>query len=276
MREIDLIAIVIELTPVIEKPKPAANWYGKAAQSLMYDCMCAYHEPFANYVHGLQQDAIPFTTSTLLGRFTKGCIYPGQRYYLRLTGMNKEIEMILYNAIQPGGFLGIGTMIELAGILFCIENIYWENRDNPLCCYSSYRILQDYFIKNHPAEQNRVKLHFNTAPIVFEDGEFYNPIISHKMIFRSLLRKWNSHAPQALMDTILDFLDAEVFVSQYKMKSQAVQQEGLVVGGKGELFVETKRSRAPEWAALRMLAAFGYYSGVGKNTARGFGILTID
>ncbi len=276
MRNIDLIAIVLELAPMIEKPKRAANWYGKAAQSLMYDCMCAYHEPYANYVHGLQQDGVPFTTSTLLGRFIKGCIHPRQHYYLRLTGMCKEMEMILYNAIQPGGFLGIGTIVELAGIPFSIENLYWENRDNSLCCYSSYHILQDYFLANHPAEQNRVKFRFATVPIVFQNGGFYNPLISPEMIFRSLLRKWNHHAPEMLPDSILDFLDAEVFVSQFNMQSQAVQQEGLVVGGKGELQVETKRPKAQEWAALRMLAAFGYYSGVGKNTSRGFGILTID
>lgn len=276
MREIDLIAIVLELVPLINKPVKAANWYGKATQSLFYECLRAYDESYACQVHALGEERVPFTTSTLMGKFDHSSIQPGMRYYLRFTGLNELIENILYASIQPGGYFSIGTIMEIVNVPFSVENIYWENHDHGMSCYSSYRILQDYFLYNHQADGNRLRFSFEHFPVIMQNGAHYNPILTPDMLFGSLLRKWNNHAGYTLPTSVLDFAEREVYVSSFKMESQPVQQEGLVLGSRGYLQVETKRSRESAWAVLQMLAAYAFYSGVGKDTARGFGMVRIE
>lgn len=276
MREINLIAIVLEMVPLIEKPFPAANWYGKAAQSLLYECMLEYGHSYAQELHALGEEKIPFTTSTLMGKFKRGCLLPGMRYYLRFTGLNQTLEEILYISIQPGGFFSVGSVLELVQVPFSIENIYWENHDHDLSCYSSYRILEDYFLNDHCRAPKNLRVSFEHFPIIMQNGDHFNPLITPPMLFSSLLRKWNNHAERKLPAELLDFVEQQVYVSTFRMESQPVQQEGLVIGGRGFLQVETKRSQQAEWRALNLLAAYGFYSGVGKYTTRGFGMMRVD
>jgi CRISPR-associated endoribonuclease Cas6 len=302
MKDIDLLAIVLKLRPLIEKPRKAANWYGRAAQALLYACVNAYDPALGSWLHGSASEDKPFSAggnfpggrvlevqhgsanedkpfsaSTLIGSFAGGKLHPHKEYYLRVCGLNPALEDILYRAIQPGGHFGVGTVIDMDQVPFLIEDVFWKQSDHWLARFSSYGLLRDHFFQTKAGEYGRMRIDFQKCPLIAQqtNGSF-NPLITPAFIFESLTRKWNSHAPQAVTGDLGAFLQEETYISAFEMRSQPVQMEGLVMGAKGFIELSSRALEAPEWSALMMLAAFGFYSGVGKNTTRGFGQITAE
>ena len=275
MKDIDLLAIVLDLRPQTERSVKAANWYGRAAQALVYECVGHYDPVYGDQLHQTDEECKPFTTTTLIGSFPKGRIIPQKLYSLRISGLSKRIEEIFLQAVQPGGYFGIGSVIELDKIPFIIEGVYWDNHDHRLACHTNYAVLYDAFMKNKALSYSHIRFDFQKCPVLIQHGAVYDPLITPQIIYRSLQRKWQNHSPIPLKDFSADFMNDGLFVSAYKMESQPVQQEGLVMGGRGTIDISTKHSREKTWATLQMLAAFAFYSGIGKNTTRGFGQTTV-
>ena len=276
MKDVDLLAVVLDLRPYLEEPVRATNWYGRAVQAEVYGCINYYDKDYGASLHRLNEEKKPFTASTLIGRFPNRKIRSDDLYSLRITGLNHKIEEILYQAIQPGGFWGIGSLLHITGIPFVVESIFWDNRDHRLACHTNYLALKDSFIEQKTPRFKKIKFDFQKCPVLNQDGDIFNPIITPRYIFESLMRKWNNLSSIFIDKSILEFLDGGIFVSGFRLESQPVQQEGLVMGGKGFIEVSTKYHDDERWAYLQMLAAFSFYSGIGKNTTRGFGQMIVE
>ena len=82
MKNIDLLAIVLDLRPNIERPVQAANWYGRAAQALVYECIGNYDPAYAEQLHKIDEECKPFTTTTLIGSFPKGQNRPAETLFV--------------------------------------------------------------------------------------------------------------------------------------------------------------------------------------------------
>ena len=95
-----------------------------------------------------------------------------------------------------------------------------------------------------------------------------------RLVFGSLLSRWNSYAPLPLDTALLEPLEMGIDVDRYTLQTQ-MQDFGryqLQVGFVGQCTFGVRKDVATEvvWGML-LLAAFAFFAGVGYRTTMGMG-----
>lgn len=261
-----LTSLVITLQAPAEMRLPAT--LGRASQALLLRLIEQRDPALADQLHtgdGLR----PYTASNLvLGRRQKGelQISAGQAGWLRFTGISPEVSAVLQAiGAEPPAEL---TLLEQA---FTVTAATLNPAEHPWANQSSYQDLAaPYLLGGVPKISAKVGLEF-ASPTTFISQKRMVPLPVPKLVFGSLLDRWQTFAPIALHPEMRRFAAETVTLGRFKVHSHSVVQKGLRIGFTGRAtFVALNRDRY--WLnLLHLLAAFSFYSGVGYQTTAGLG-----
>lgn len=176
-----------------------------------------------------------------------------------LSGKSYQLQIRLLDKTLLSPFLwglseDLGTTIELVNIPCRI------NRQVDLQASSSFKKL----LQVEPQSVITLKL---TSPTSFKQGKTIQPFPLPELVFGSLLRRWNSFAPE---DLHFPKIDWQGMVSAYDLKTHALKLEGgPEIGAQGWV-----KYRFPDPEQVRIatiLAHYAFFAGVGRKTPMGMG-----
>lgn len=292
----DLISLVfsLRLAADLAPGSPLPRWWGRAAHALVLNTVRQVDEGLAASLHDSTNEEDlnspanhnhlrPFTTSTLMGRFSKGALDPAQVYLLRLTAFRADLAGILLTASQ-GGSLSPGQAIELDYCPFEILSVQpapvgtgqaglpGSNPVSPWAASGSYQELSaPYLLSKIPAPR-RISLQF-TSPTTFKSAGRHNPLPLPALVFGSLLERWNAFAPISFPAEVRRYADECLVISKYDLQTRSVptKSRGLRVGCVGSISYATLNYDRYWMSLLAVLAEFSLFSGVGAGTTAGMG-----
>jgi len=123
------------------------------------------------------------------------------------------------------------------------------------------------------ASSRAIRLHFCT-PTAFRQGDLDLPLPLPRLVFRSLLARWNAFAPISLpLDG--EMIDRTVALSSVQIKTRMFfDGRSHIPGFVGPVELRIMR-RAPDEIvhALHILAEFAFFAGVGRKTTHGMGLV---
>ncbi|MDW8358818.1 CRISPR-associated endoribonuclease Cas6 [Thermus sp.] len=250
-------AVVLEL--VGEKPPP---YLGKHAHGLFFALLSQMDSELATRLHVAPRK--PFTI-TPLGE--------GQgTLLLRLTMLDDELlSPFLHTLLQiaPKGLPLGDTSYRLVRVLSTPEG-------HPLAGRVSWEALRD------APSVTEVALAFRT-PTVFTTSKpggrtRYTPLPEPRLIFRSLLEKWQAHSPYPYAPeeaaALLEVLELELELSSFRrLRFFRVQvARGFFPGFTGEVQVKLHGDCTEAQRTLGILQTYAFYAGVGAKTTYGLGL----
>ena len=96
---------------------------------------------------------------------------------------------------------------------------------------------------------------------------------TNRLVFGSLVERWNTFSPVPLSPDMRRFGEEVMAISQYNLRSVPVTQknQALRIGGLGEVTYRAMSSDRYWLGVMHMLADFAQFSGVGVQTATGMG-----
>lgn len=235
---------------------------GEALHGLFFNILRRNSTEIASELHK-QEEQKPFTISPLLeGHELKGgysVISPTREVTFRLTMLNEEMfaatisplflimaeERILYLSRKP---------ITIGSVDLCEEKLT-----------SFPKILADAL--PHP----KVTLEFIT-PTSFKVSGVQSLFPDPKLVFSSLLRRWNAFSETKLPEEYIKSF-ASIKVSSYNLHTELVHfSRYKMIGFKGRTEFELPKDLGePFQRVVNALADFAPYAGVGVKTAMGMG-----
>jgi CRISPR-associated endoribonuclease Cas6 len=242
---------------------------GKALHAYILRLICNVDPTMGEELHDLNQ-LKPFTISPIQGPVTvQGrslLFHQTQDYWFRVTSYEAQVSHCLgVLEAQPPAHLRL-----LQGD-FIVQRVTSDHRAHPWAHRSSYEAL--YEAMQHQAlAATRLALTF-LSPTAFRSQGRTLLLPLPRLIFTSLLERWNRYAPFPLPPVILEAVEAGVDLTRYTLRTQMLdfdryRQAGFV--GDCEFLVHRDLPAALR-QHLELLAAFALFSGVGYKTTMGMG-----
>jgi CRISPR-associated endoribonuclease Cas6 len=101
------------------------------------------------------------------------------------------------------------------------------------------------------------------------------PVPDPSLIFKSLLRKWNTFSPESLKfkNIPIKLLSENLQIGGLWIKTEKkiVLRTGKLTGFTGRVFINARTSNQNLLKAINTLSLFSEFSGVGRKTTMGFG-----
>lgn len=278
----DLLSLVLTVRPTqrLADLPPV----GRATHALLL-AVIQHHSPaLAEQTHA-GSGARPITASGLIGQRRNQPLHPEQTYRLRFTALTTAVAQTVMQAAQSGR-LAPGQAIELAGGHFQIEAAEWgQTAANAWAAQATYEQLSAPWLLGRRRPGNRVEFEFSTptafrlsTPETAAEGAFaarrqHLPVPLPRLVFQSLLNKWNAFAPVALPPEVSRFAEECLALTAYQLKTQVVplREGGLRVGAVGRVRYTALNSDRYWLSLLHLLAEFALYAGVGVDTSWGMG-----
>ncbi len=115
------------------------------------------------------------------------------------------------------------------------------------------------------------------TPTTFRQGDLDLPLPIPTLVFKSLLELWNLHAPKAIALSP-EILERGVALTSCRVRTQRFfDGYATILGFVGQCeFRLTKVLSGEEAQALRALAGFAFFSGVGRKTTHGMGLVRVE
>ncbi|MGB9521148.1 MAG: CRISPR system precrRNA processing endoribonuclease RAMP protein Cas6 [Anaerolineales bacterium] len=269
----ELLSLILPITP-LELPSDRSEiprWWGRAAHAFFLRLVGEQNPQLAQELH--DDDAPrPFTVSSLMGSFERdGSLKAGERYWLRLTTLRQDVFQALSNASQPEGKLSAGSQIELDYARFRVEAAEAQN-GSPWQGITSYSELGAPFLLASATPPRRIRLLF-ASPTTFKSEGHHIPLPLPKLVFGSLLEKWNTFAPVAFPVELKRYFEECMAVSRYDLKTQAValKQGGVRIGMTGWADFTTLNYDRYWMSLVATLARYALFAGVGAAVTQGMG-----
>lgn len=137
-------------------------------------------------------------------------------------------------------------------------------------------MARTYLVGGRPPPP-RVDLAFAT-PTTFHSQGRSLPLPLPRLVFGSLLDRWNAHAPLRIDPEILAVVDQAVIIGRYELRTELVPLGGGVqvgfVGRCGYVVPPGRGARPTDeyaWRVVHLLAAYAYFAGIGAKTTMGMG-----
>lgn len=292
----ELLSLVLTLRPTAEAALPPR--LGRAAHAILLARIAARDPALAEAIHEGDSPR-PITASELIGgRVGDQRVSPEQPYTLRYTALTAATSTALAAAFAPGDtltFEGVDFTVE------AIANGEWHmaNNDSPMlenspqspiphspfpiqsspwAAWDDYQSLAArYLLPSGPAPAARWTFVL-ASPTAFRSRGQTQPLPLPGLFFGSLVKRWNAFAPVALPEEgVKRYAEEMVVISRFSLRSAPGwergrgDQRGLRIGSIGKI-AYSALNRDRYWlSALRLLAAFALYSGVGAQTTMGMG-----
>ncbi|MFZ5809610.1 MAG: CRISPR system precrRNA processing endoribonuclease RAMP protein Cas6 [Chloroflexota bacterium] len=271
----ELLSLVLPLRP-LEMPaerQEIPRWWGRAVQALFLRVVRERNPELAQELHD-EGGLHPYSVSSLMGSFGRdGSLKTDEIYWLRLSGFRADVCQAVWEAAQPGGSLAAGARIELDYTCFEVQAVAeGGERFSPWQSRMSYAQLGMPFLLASQAPPRRVRLMF-TSPTTFKSENRHVPLPLPKLVFGSLLERWNAFAPLAFVPETRRYIEACLMVSRYELKTQSVKLKdgGTRVGMTGWVDFGTTNYDRYWMSIIATLGRFALFSGVGAGTGQGLG-----
>ncbi|WP_088240870.1 CRISPR-associated endoribonuclease Cas6 [Calothrix rhizosoleniae] len=248
----NLYSLVVELAAA-EKGKIPAT-LSRAIHGLVLQWLQQGSPTMAKLVHSSQTS--PISLSGLLGNRRHKVSQPGDKFDLRICLLDGNLIEPLLDGLQQQEH----KPVILAKFPFVIRNIYTLPGTHRLAEATDYGLLA-----KAPAMKN-IELNF-LSPTSFKQSQGIQTFLLPKLVFSSLLRRWNAFAPEAYKFADIEWIG---LVSAYELKTHALKMEGgAEIGAQGWVRYGFKDEKQAQIAAI--LANFAFFSGVGRKTSMGMG-----
>ncbi len=268
----DLLSLVLTLRPHSPTTAPVPVWWGRAAHALLLRIVQQQDAMLSAALHDDPNALRPFTASTLMGSFPQHALDPQGVYTLRLTAMTEPVSAALMAALQPGGALQRGAVLDLDGHTLRVEDQAWQEAQHPWAGNDTYQALSGRFLLGRAAPPRAIRMQF-TAPTAFKTQERTMPLPLAEQVFRSLLERWNAFAPLAFPPETVRFAAECLAISRFDLQSRSIplKQGGLRIGAVGSI-TYTALTYDRYWlSVLHTLAEFARYAAVGSGGSMGLG-----
>ena len=268
----DLISLVFRLTPVQNDihQQPAPRWWGRSIYTMLLSVIAKLDADLAQNLHD-EQRMKPFTVTTLLRLRSISPDPERNLHWFRITGLNKDINELLLEAIKTVGLLGPETEIELDQRPFQITNVTYLPSEHLWAGFASYSDLAALHLAD-PAWPNRHIAFQFVSPTLFRSQQHETPFPTSELVFNSLLEHWNLYSGIIFPSEARKFSAQCLVPSFFSLKTRAAAVNGgLRIGSIGYIrFISSNNDRY--WMGiLHTLAAYSKFGGVGKGTTMGFG-----
>jgi len=235
---------------------------GEALHGLLFNILRANSTEVASELHK-QEEQKPFTISPLLsGHELKAgysIISPMREATFRLTTLTEEM---LAAAMSPLFLMVAGGKL-----------LYLSRRPITVCrvdlCQEKFTSFSELLADALP--HPKVVLEFIT-PTSFKVGGVQSLFPDPKLVFSSLLRRWNAFSETKLPEEYIKSF-ASIKVSSYDLHTELVHfSRYKMIGFKGRTEFELPKDLGePFQRVVNALADFAPYAGVGVKTAMGMG-----
>ena len=262
--------IAIQLTLVSDKPGILPPYLGRANYAATLARLHEVDPALAQAVHD-SSGPKPLTCSGLMNAraHRQGvAIEAAKPYFVRITGLTQEVSRALDAALLAE----TPRVWELDRHVFHVQQAVCDAAANPWTGRAAYAELAAQPRLFGGGMPRQVSLHF-ASPAAFKSGGVTVPIPLPGLVFGSLVDRWNAFSSITLSAEVRRFGEEMVAVSRYKLQSRPVAQknQGLRMGGVGDVTYAALGGDRYWLGALHMLADFALYSGVGVQTAAGMG-----
>lgn len=246
-------AIVVQLGAAADMALPLT--LNRAVHAQVMAWLSLGDADIATAVHERQDS--PLTISGLLGHRRKGKTQAGDNFSIRIGLLDGDLIHPLLNGLEQWA----NQPISLANCPLVIRGICSMPGTHPWVGSSSYELLAKL-----PKASNDLILDF-LSPTSFKQQQTIQPFPLPELVFGSLLRRWNTFAPEDLHFSPPVW---QGLVSAFDLKTHALKLEGGgEIGAVGQI---RYRFAEPEQARIAtILAHFAFFSGVGRKTAMGMG-----
>lgn len=260
-----LIAIVLEVTPLHDGRLPLHVGNANLAATLSH--LARFDADWVALMH--DEDAPkPLTCSTLMGplRREQGMarVRRGERYWLRVTGVTREVSALLAVAF----LYNPPTVWQLTGQQFEVVQTIC---DPTLAPWSGATTYDELWLAPAP-QGDKISLEF-ASPTAFRSDGMTQTLPQPDLVFGSLLDRWNYLSPLPLDIALRSWCRAAVEASRFDLETILFESKQRIklVGAVGTITYWV-RDPQPEGARLlHLLTEFAFYSGVGMKTTMGMG-----
>ncbi len=269
-QQTDLLSVVLHLQPLEAPVDGAPRWWGRAAHALFLRAVAGVDPALATHLHDAA-DPHPFTVSTLMGPKAARGLQPDATYRLRFTAFNADAAAALLQALAPKGSLSPDQTVELDRIHFRVlphppEHSVWE-------ASTTYTELAAPWITARRSPPRKWRLQF-ASPTTFRSAGLHVPFPLPRLVFGSLVRRWNAYAPIAVPEEeTLRFATEAMAVSYYRLQTRSapLKNGGLRIGAIGEASYRAIPYDRYWRSVVQVLASFALFAGVGAGTTMGLG-----
>lgn len=240
---------------------------GYHAYALFLDILRQSNETMAQKVHDLQGQK-PFTLSPLQGRIQRYKssmkVIKDEIYWIRMTFLTDDIFSYYLEALLKAS----GRNLRLDQAVLKVDSVLTAPGMSPLCKCEDFES-----IVSQGSEERQVHLRF-FSPTAFRSGGKRNVLFPEpRLLFSSLLPKWQSFSPIKLDSDILAIADKGTRIARYRLGTRILHfgsyQE---IGFEGSCSIEiADEVREQAVRNLNTLADFAFYCGSGAKTAMGMG-----
>ena len=178
----------------------------------------------------------------------------------------------LWEALQPGGELAAGALVELDFKPFMIEAVHRAPCDHPWAAQDNYKDLAAACLVQPEAPPRRLSLQL-ASPTTFHTRQRHMPLPLPELLFGALLERWNAFAPLAFPGEARRYARECLAVSRYSLRTRAVQlrENAVRIGAVGRVTYSTLNYDRYWMSVLHTLAAFALYCGAGVSASMGLG-----
>lgn len=161
----------------------------------------------------------------------------------------------------------VGNQYSIGNYDIVIDKIVYFSNENNWVCSNEYLDIVTMPISY------KLKFEFLT-PTTFKQGTHLLPLPIPKLIFKSILKKWNEFSPYPMANLDLEEIENVVVLSGYNIKTEKVEFGNFSsVGFVGNVTFNILKSADESLVkSLNVLSNFIIYSGVGYKNTMGMGI----
>jgi CRISPR-associated endoribonuclease Cas6 len=290
----DLAALIIHLRA--PRPMHIYNHMGRAVFQSGLEILNVYNPALGADVHDEDAEK-PFTASGLMRGDTVhfGDLEAGDACWLRFTALSAATVAALDTyRMTTAACLSDGqtVYIEIDRVLWEVTAVAWD--DARLPGLNSYQQLIERHRETPPESSHTLTFRSATT---FRSNGLITPLPRPDLVFGSLLNRWIAFTAHRLRDLpddqLMQFLTHHLNIGSYQTETAHYKgKHGVTeVGFTGTVTFDVLRAsehlhkREPEieralrrdyiWCArtVNLLADFAYYSGVGRKTTNGMGMV---
>jgi CRISPR-associated endoribonuclease Cas6 len=278
------------------------DWMGERVRGALLGHLKAHDEDLATAAHA-DRPVQPYTVAWLGPR---GEIRPGMRGTLRWTALDPVVAGALATRVLPA----IGDTIELSGQAWRVTGrgmpsaappsgatvagadtlggdapatapvdvpVIMGTVGAPWAGSATFEALARTHLVGGRRPPTRVDLVF-TTPTTFHSQGRSLPLPLPRLVFGSLIDRWNAYAPLRIDPEVLAVVDQAAIIGRYELRTELVPIGGGVqvgfVGRCGYVLPPGRGIRPADeyaWRVLHLMASYAFFAGIGAKTTMGMG-----
>lgn len=276
------------------------DWMGERVRGALFGLLKAHDADLATATHA-DRAVQPYTVAWLGPR---GEIRPGMRGTLRWTALDPVVANALVTRVLPA----IGDTIDLSGQAWRVTGrgvpplaegsrggvpgaaappsgavapvdvpVVMGTPGAPWAGSATFEALARAHLVGGRRPPGRVEVAFAT-PTTFHSQGRSLPLPLPRLVFGSLIDRWNAYAPLRIDPEVLAVVEQAAIIGRYELRTELVPLGGGVqvgfVGRCGYVLPPGRGVRPADeyaWRVLHLMAAYAFFSGVGAKTTMGMG-----